>query len=209
MSKPLQSNIDYSGTWYRINTNPNQVMIPQNQILVIEKDEVKSFSFDELDEVFCGTIQEFFSISDSSTSKITKISDNLFEVTFENVLNHLGENVSFSFQYAKLKETEFLNDMTQMFIKENIFEINFNGITNILKFDNGYSLEEIPYLKSDVVLGDYLKLETFMGTYFLSFYIEEQISSMLPISHVSEMGFYVYGFSSNNKETFARKISHR
>nr|WP_297913658.1 hypothetical protein [uncultured Allomuricauda sp.] len=199
---------EFGGTWMRLDLAHDVMLFPRLNILKVENQKITSFEFNSIYEEFEGSMDEYFGIKPKSTGAgFEWYGPNILVVKCRASNYDTKEKVIFEQIFVRLKPTRIPADFDSSKIINGRYILSLNGREYELSFNEPLPFSQIPYLSERGVLGEKIMIERIKDFYFLSFYLDDEISSIIPISEFNNDGFVIYGFSKENDSSQLKRIN--
>ena len=195
---PLQTQ---NSLWLRLDINPENTFsykYPEVEILRITKDSIFLNEFDETVEVAPVLSKEEYLNRNMAVPEFYLKKENVLirKLTFRDEDN---KHITMESVHIKLVPTKIAGSNLLEEIIKNRYEGTINKVNNVLVFDTKIHIDGTPHITRNQILGDELKLEHYLDSYFLSFYLQGSRFHVIPIYEITKNTITIYGYNEHNE----------
>ncbi len=192
-----------NGRWINIR-QPNELVFPLVQIIEIENDSIANFDFGDHHERLALSIDnDRVTVGDSISGYFTFRGKNQLEFSSKREKGDSGNN-SVKLEYVRLYPTKDESGLGNK-IESNIYEFTYNGFRNKIAFNRILDEQELIYLHEHTVIGNFIELREWKGTYFIVFYFNDILTYAFPIKEIKPDYVTIYGIPGKNVDVKLNK----
>ena len=182
---------DIEGRWINIR-QPDELVFPLVQIIEIEGDSISNIDIEGHYEKYAISIDDDkVTIRDSISGYFTFRGENQLEFSSKREKDDSGDK-PVKLEYVRLYPTKDENGFANK-IESNIYEFQYDGFKNKIVFNTALDEQELIYLQEYTVVGDFIELRKWKGTYFIVFYLNDILTYAFPIREIKPETVTIYG----------------